>query len=402
MSLDVDKLKQEFPGLTVATDADDPFDDTVYISGLPGEPDLKFAISDADDLKAFRAVKLAEIGLIPDIAALSVGDIVYVFLRPLGAKPFVKRLLPKTLKVQINYRSASLQISIAQTPSELRNFYHLARGNHYFSAKIEGLKETDVVKRVECIKEVLDSVLFDVMYTYLSSFEPVLTDSSPSVKATRPTPPIPDTAVVMTYKKYIPELLEYLRTALTVDVMPFKYLCLYNIIEYFLDKSAYSLLAGQVKKSLLSPDFSARQDYYISQLVSLFRKESMKHLTDKNKIARVLDQYLDLESFRANLTSISLPEKSKTLADWMQEDAVLKCRSDLTLKKIDFSSQSQFVATVSARIFAVRCSIVHSNPEFDEEKAIPFVPTKENLVVLAHELYFIREIATTIISKSVL
>lgn len=400
MTFDVEKLKQEFPEYTIGIDPDDPFEETLYISGLKGEPSLTFVITDADDLKFFRAAKPSEIELLPDIAALSIGDAVYVFLRLVGAKPFAKRSLPKQLTVQINHRGLPLLITIGRSPNDLRNFYNLARGNHLFSAKIEGLKEADVVRRVDSIKEVLDSVLFDVMYTYLASYEPVSTDSSPTVKATRTAPTIPETPVVMTYKRYIPELLEYLRTALSVDVLPFKYLCLYNIIEYFLDKSAYSLLSQQVKKALLSPDFSARQDHYLSQLVTTFRKESMKHLTDKNKIARVLEQYLDADSLKENLASISLPDEAISLADWVQQDTILKCRIDLVLKKVDFTSQSQFLASVAARIFSTRCSIVHSNPEFDEEKAIPFTSTKENLAVLAHELYFLREIAVTIISKT--
>jgi hypothetical protein len=53
------------------------------------------------------------------------------------------------------------------------------------------------------------------------------------------------------------------------------------------------------------------------------------------------------------------------------------------------------------RIYKLRCSIVHSNPDFDEKKAIPFVPSATNLQKLAHEITLIEEVAKMIITGTV-
>lgn len=211
--------------------------------------------------------------------------------------------------------------------------------------------------------------------------------------ALRGRPKVPESIINITYKEYIPEVLEYFRTAERVDNLPFKYLCYYNILEYFLDKSAYYVVAENIKGILLRPDFHLRVDHYVGKAVNIFKRESEKHISDKVKLSRVLTQYLDLDEFIEFL-------KDLNLYDYFEKPAILYCNKELTLTKIDFNNTNQIINSLTNRIYTVRCSIVHSNPDFDENKAVPFVSTPHNLLVLRSEIRMIQEIAKNIILKS--
>ena len=78
----------------------------------------------------------------------------------------------------------------------------------------------------------------------------------------------------------------------------------------------------------------------------------------------------------------------------------MKCNSEMKLVGIDFNNDNQFYDNLTSRIYTLRCSIVHSNPDFDAEKAIPFVAINENLAIVRREIVLIEEIAKMIILNS--
>lgn len=78
----------------------------------------------------------------------------------------------------------------------------------------------------------------------------------------------------------------------------------------------------------------------------------------------------------------------------------LNVQKPLKLPKVDFNSDSNFFGNLTKRIYSVRCSIVHSNPDFDETKAIPFVPTTKNMEILRMEIELVLQISRTIIIGS--
>ncbi len=88
------------------------------------------------------------------------------------------------------------------------------------------------------------------------------------------------------------------------------------------------------------------------------------------------------------------------LEDHFENEVEFHSHKTLTLPAIKFDNENDFYLTLSKRIYSMRCSIVHSNPDFDENKAIPFTPTEENLHELRKEIALVKEIAKTVLAGS--
>ena len=195
------------------------------------------------------------------------------------------------------------------------------------------------------------------------------------------------------YKQYTAELIEYFHIAEKVDYLPFKYICYFHVLEYFMDKSAYSVVSRKVKQILLSPDFHLKASEYISNAVNIIKLETERNTTDKIKIGRVISEFVQYEDIRSHLTALQS-------LDHFNKDHTLVCAKPLKLSAVKFDSDQTFVESASKRIYAMRCSIVHSNPDFDESKAVPFLPTPKNMEFLRTEIILIREVSRIIICNT--
>lgn len=260
---------------------------------------------------------------------------------------------------------------------------------------IENFKRTSPDGLNIDLRNILNSVLFDFEYSFNLAFEPIELNSLnrriPRLK--RPSLEIPNHPINFTFKKYIPELIQYYHLSEKVDYIPFKYLCYFHIIEYFSDKSAYFVVAEQVKQLLLKPDFHLKTNNYIDAAINIFKKENEKHLTDKIKLTRVLQQFVNMKEFYDYLDAIKL-------TDHFQKEQVFNCSKPLKIPGLDFTNEGTFFQSLTNRIYAMRCSIVHSNPDFDETKAVPFVHTTENVFRLNVEMALVYEVSRNIVVKS--
>jgi hypothetical protein len=115
-----------------------------------------------------------------------------------------------------------------------------------------------------------------------------------------------------------------------------------------------------------------------------------KNTGDKIKIERVLKQFINREEIKTSIAEIELLEH-------FSNEIVLECNKPLRLLGINFDNDGNFYSDLTKRIYSVRCSIVHSNPDFDENKGIPFSPTPNNIEKLRIETELIMEIARKII-----
>ncbi len=238
-------------------------------------------------------------------------------------------------------------------------------------------------------------LLFDIEFTYGFAFETTnLENLKEAQRATkRRGPPLPREPIRLMFKGYVPELIEYFHVAEKVDYLPFKFICYFHVLEYFMDKSAYSVVSRKVKQLLLSPDFHLKSSEYIANAVNIIKLETERNTTDKIKIGRVIGEFAQSDTIQSHLTSISM------LTHFTREHT-LACAKPLKLSAIAFDSEKSYLESVAKRIYAVRCSIVHSNPDFDESKAVPFLPTPKNIEFLRTEIELIREISRTIICNT--
>lgn len=144
---------------------------------------------------------------------------------------------------------------------------------------------------------------------------------------------------------------------------------------------------------MIKPDFHINTDKYINQAINFLKVESTKYTSDKIKLRRVINQFIDKDNLIEYLKTIEL-------YDYFQQPVSFDCIKQLELPAIDFSNDSKFEETITSRIYIMRCSIIHSNPDFEESKAIPFSATPSNLLKLKTEIDLIYEIVRTIILES--
>jgi len=375
----------------------------LHVSGLEGNPDITLLLRDEDDENAVLDMPLGEIILFKNYLGLLHNKQVQVILTEIGFRGItIDRNIERGIDIKIHYKNSELHIKIqlVEEDTPLKFIANHIRGSHRKRFRkttiltITNFPDTNMVNLEDETKNILNSVLFDIEYNFGLSFETIRIDSIKRRlhKKTRIKYEIPSEPIELTYKKYIPELIDYFHTGEKIDYTPFKYVCYFHIIEYFQDKSAFFIVREKLKHIIQKPDFALNINSYVNQALNLIKQESEKHQTDKIKIQRVLKQFIELEDLKKYLAE-------DDLLGFFEKESIMDCSKPLILPAIDFS-ESKFFETLTNRIYSIRCSIVHSNPDFDEKKAVPFVASTENIDKLKYEVELIMEIARTIILKS--
>ncbi|WP_157653111.1 hypothetical protein [Burkholderia ubonensis] len=369
------------------------------VSAAPHFGDMKFILETEEDFDKLDSIIQLEPTLFSDLMGGRFGEQMEVVLIKISKGGIW--LPARTVEINLAYRGTEVSVVIGhrQHPT---NMSFLARKNREqrllgrpYVATISGLGSLGSEDAALASENILRSVLFDFEYTYGIAFEAASFEKLRTLKNKTMTvrPRLPSEPIRMMQKEYIPELIEYFHTAEKVDHLPFKYICYFHVLEYFMDKSAYSVVAKKIKQLLLSPDFHIRSAEHISTAINVIKQETEKNATDKIKINRVLSEFTQADTIKQHLSQAGL-------LDHFNKDHTIQCGKPLKIGSIKFDSDTSYVDSAAKRIYALRCSIVHSNPDFDESKAIPFIPTPTNIDFLRTEIGLVKEIARTIIANS--
>lgn len=375
------------------------------VSGIPGNPDLEMGLLEIDDFERFYGLMAEAPSLFRETVGCKLGETFHVLLSPVSRRisPFSSRgreILPRIINT--HYFGNAITVSLISEPDnspfaflidharQLRRRYRSP-----ITAVIQGLNHPTAAGVESDVRSILSSVLFDLEFSYGHGFETVNFDSIqlPRRRTRRLYPQLPSDPIEMVYKAYIPELLEYYHAGEKVDYLPFRYVCYFHVLEYFSDKSAYHAVSAVIRNMMLRPDFHHKLDLYVGRAIQVVKKESERNITDKVKLNRVLKHFTTIEEVQQFLSE-------SDLTGHFSQEVTLDCSKPLVLPAIDFASEASFYDTLTKRIYAVRCSIVHSNPEFDESKAVPFIASAANLDILRSEIDLIGDISRTVIVKS--
>ncbi|HPE10077.1 MAG TPA: hypothetical protein PLT28_10040 [Saprospiraceae bacterium] len=397
--LKVDRIEEEE---TFVEEGETPEIDVYYnITNFNGNKNISITLTKEEQVDELISVLTLDPVLLDEYLGVKYNDKYEIILTPINNRYLPYHIRKQKFEITLNYFKNELKITLDSSIEGLPSIYFNNFLNRFGPSRrsliltIENYKRTSPDGLNLDLRNILNSVLFDFEYSFNIAFEPMELNSLnrrvPRLK--RPSSPIPNHPINFTYKKYIQELIQYYHLADKVDHIPFKYLCYFHIIEYFSDKSGYFAVAEQVKHLLLKPDFHLKTDNYINQAVNIFKKENEKHLTDKIKLTRVLQQFVSLTDFQEYLETINL------MAHFKQEQT-FNCSKPLKIPALDFTNETTFYQSLTNRVYAIRCSIVHSNPDFDETKAIPFVHTSENVFRLNIEMALVYEISRNIIVKT--
>lgn len=411
MEKDIKKLQDKFTFLKIEKiEEEDPFveegevpeiDIYYIVSNFNGNKNISVTIATEERLKLLNNFLSYEPIILEEYLGVKHKDKYEIVLTTVGNRYMGHPNRKQSYEILLNYFKNELVIklesNVENLPSvDLNNILNrFGPGRRNWILTIENFKRNSPDGQNTDLRNILNSVLFDFEYSFNLAFEPIELNSLnrriPRLK--RPSLPIPSHPINFTYKRYIPELIQYYHLSEKVDYIPFKYLCYFHIVEYFSDKSAYVVVAEQVKHLLLKPDFHLKTDNYIDQAINIFKKENEKHLTDKIKLTRVLQQFVVMTEFHEYLDSIKL-------LDHFKKEQIFNCSKPLKIPAIDFTNEGTFFQSLTNRIYAIRCSIVHSNPDFDETKAVPFVHTSENVFRLNIEMALVYEVSRNIVVKS--
>lgn len=415
MQKKIDKFKNDFPNLKVETQEvqyylfeEENGAKTTFqiISGLNGNSSLQLRVENEEELEELNSILKVEPFIFNDYLAIKYDTTIEVLLTPISLRSSFRindaedGENSKVINIGLNYHKNELDIllEVGTKDNLLPTFASFIRGRMRYSRrkpfilKIKNFQKQTSEGVENDTRNILNSVLFDIEYNYDIALETINIESLARrvFRRKRKQFELPNDKINLVYKKYIPELIQYFHIAEKVDFLPFKFICYYHIVEYFSDKSAYHLVSNEVKKILLKPDFHLKTDAYVTTAINLFKRENDKFTGDKNKVERVLKQYISREELKEALTEMELIEH-------FSKELVLDCNKPLKLPAINFEQDGNFFGELTKRIYMVRCSIVHSNPDFDESKAVPFNPTPSNIDKLRIETELIMEIARKII-----
>jgi hypothetical protein len=411
------ELKEQHPTFTIekeertyiiSEDGKDGEEQTsIYynVAGLPGNEDVTLALRETEDFDRFNQFLETSPTLLNELIGCSIGKETHVLLSPVSRRlspMYSRRDGMPPIHIRSHYYGNSLEINIApQNEDELFPFL-ISRARQIrrrwrspIVAVIKGLDQPTEAGLEADVRSILSSMLFDVEFTYGLGFETVSfeTIQYPRLRHRRRHPELPKETFNVVYKDYIPELLEYYHAGEKVDYLPFKYVCYFHVIEYFSDKSAYHVVSRAIRAMMLRPDFHESIDSYVNRSIQLIKKESERNITDKIKVNRVLRQFTSQEEIQAFLVDTNFE-------DYFSKECTMDCAKPLILPALDFSSENKLFDSLTRRIYSLRCAIVHSNPDFEDSKAIPFVPNPANLDLLRTEIELVSEIARGIIVKS--
>lgn len=401
----IDKLKEVYKKLNFEKreyiNFEDEEDFYYEVSGFEGNKELKLTIDDNDDYKNLVKILKKEFVFTPNVFGLEYDNKIEIALSAVNLRSsngLRYRLKEKPVEIELAFFSNQLEIDIQYQPEKslLVPLLELSRGRRAPAVlTIVGYKNSTPDGKENDLRRIVTSVLFDFAYSYNLVFEATSFDSLikrvPLIRRNKTN--TPDDKIQLIFKKYIPELIEYFNIGEKVDYPPFRFICYYHILEYFSDKSAYYYAAKKLKSLMLKPDFHINTDRYINQAINFFKIESTKYTSDKIKIKRVINQFINRTDFEDYLRDVGI-------LDYFKTPITFVCSRELDLPAIDFENDSKFEETLTQRIYAMRCSIVHSNPDFEESKAVPFSPTDDNIQKLRREIDMIFEVARTIIVES--
>lgn len=408
------KFVKEFPDIEVEKiERDiDLGDGEIYhsllyiINKVDGVGDIELFIRNSEHLENFKQILSTDFLLFDDFLGVRNEKEIEVYLNPINV-PYrtlsIEGEETKTIfDVKLNYLKNELDIKIQINPEDsfipilakqIRGFRIPRRRSIVLT--IKNLNKFSNEGLMSDVRSIINSVLFDIEYTYNISFETVNIQNfiRRNIRRKKVRNEIPTEQINLIHKKYISELIEYYHIGEKVDFLPFKYICYYHIIEYFSDKSAYYVVSEKLKNLLLKPDFHQQTNKYVAQAINFFKKENDRYTSDKIKIDRVLRQFVDRQELKDYLT------ENETI-EHFENECLLECNKELKLPKIDFSQEANFYTNLTKRVYSLRCSIVHSNPDFDDTKAIPFITTPKNMDNLRIEIEMIMEISRMIIIGS--
>ncbi|MHA2063411.1 MAG: hypothetical protein ACXABY_03415 [Candidatus Thorarchaeota archaeon] len=215
-----------------------------------------------------------------------------------------------------------------------------------------------------------------------------------------------------TFKSINPMFEQYLITAESSALPSFQFLSFYHIMEFLFEKTTHRQTAEDIRSIVTRPDFLTKKEHYTARILRLVEDRTSRGESELQKLRRVFDSMLAAEflkdfeeRFRNQLETkytltgghilepVNFPDSKH-----FSEETRRKIGRMSKVEKSDFQ-RKELLDSFSERIYHLRCSIVHSNPDFPG-KAKPVILDDETLEILEKEIEAIRRVAIEIVSQA--
>ena len=162
---------------------------------------------------------------------------------------------------------------------------------------------------------------------------------------------------------YNPELVSYYAEAISSTVLPHKYLAFYHILEYFYERIFSENQIEEARKIITDVSFSYKRDKDIMRLIKGVQQKSPDNdvtINEKSALNLLIKKHVHQDELRAKLID-------RNGMEYLNELHQKVSFSDGS--PIIFSSdESQFVTSLTDRIYKTRNSIVHSKESLVDER----------------------------------
>lgn len=164
-------------------------------------------------------------------------------------------------------------------------------------------------------------------------------------------------------KTYNPELIAYYNEAISSTIPSHQYLSFYHILEYFYEKIFSEDQINKAREIITDVSFSYKRDKDIAKLIKGIQQKTIDKdiaINEKNALSLLIQKHIDQGDLKAKLVE-------RNGEDYM---SVLNTKVSFSDgNAIIFSNdESQFIKSLTERIYKTRNSIVHSKESFVEEK----------------------------------
>lgn len=280
-----------------------------------------------------------------------------------------------------------VRVSIGNPSNTLLAMVNYIEEEEVLSVRIEGLQITKNTEAVEQLRQVTDSLFFELRRkrkVSLSISRRYEIETSAWTTRPRKRSRI-ESEIGFPRYKYDKEPSELYWHAVSAYKMPLlQYLAYYQILEYYFMK--YSMLGAkrEIANRLKDPEFNVDDDNDILEIVKCVEAKLGRYLRESDQLSDIIRECVSEKDLVSDVSSEPFKEYFKK-----EYKIVSQCRIIAENKEKDIQEQ------LADRIYDIRCRIVHTKEDDRRGRIMPF--TKEEVLIRRFELPMIENLANKVL-----
>ncbi|ROS43334.1 hypothetical protein [Amycolatopsis thermoflava] len=189
-------------------------------------------------------------------------------------------------------------------------------------------------------------------------------------------------------RKYSAEASSLYFYARSADEMPLlQFLAYYQVAEFFFPKYWQIKLVQRVQNILINPTFSSDREEDVLRLIRMIGKTGRRVGSEEEALTQVI------ESCCGDDDLLEFLEESPEREQFFEKSKAIKGVENINKKNKNAALHSQ----VAKRIYSLRCRVVHSKEDGDEDKIEPLLPFSDEVNRLSFDIDLIEFVARRVL-----